>query len=631
MLQNIRDRFTGGFAIAILALLCVPFVFFGINYNFIGSSYAAKVNGEEISLFEFENAYRQQLTQYGELAGQLPDNMRNMLKENVLNNLIYETVVDQHLSESNYRISDGMITEFIQQVPEFRVDGRFSKTAYYDFLAARGIDPLVFEANQRIGLRQGQLQRGVAATAFVTPAEYRRYLNLVGEQREVSVATFDIDSIGESIEVGDEAIQAYYDERSEEFRSPETVDFSYVELRRDELARQVEVSDEALREYYEQSRSRFLQDEQRRARHILIEAGDDEAKAEEQATALAARVRAGEPFADLARDYSADGGTAGQGGDLGLLPQSQLPGALGDAIFSMREGEVAGPVRSEFGFHVIRLDDIQQGGPLPFADVRGELERELRAEQADDLWLEKERELSEALFDATDIAAMAETVGLPLQQATGYTRAGGEPFGSNQAAIDAIFDAQVLEERRVSDMIELDANRVVAVQVTNYNQAAPLPLADVRDTIVSRIRNDRARAIAEEKTATLQAALRDGQEFASAAEEAGAGEATTTTIRRDDEEIDASVRDAVFRMKKPLPGEPRIGTAQTSDGDLAVFAVTGFAPGRPEAIPVAQRDEGKLQLAQQAGQSDYVAFVMELERRADVVRNRDAIAQQSLF
>lgn len=631
MLQNIRDRFTGGFAIAILALLCVPFVFFGINYNFIGSSYAAKVNGEEISMFEFDNAYRQQLAQYGEFAAQLPAEMRESIKENVLNGLVYETVVDQYLSEANYRIGNQMITESIQRAEEFRVDGRFSKDAYYGFLAERGIDPLVFEANQRIGLRQGQLQRGIAATAFVTPAEYRRYLNLVREQREVSVATFELESIADTIEVSDEDVQAYYDERTEEFSSPESVDFRYVELRRDELAQQVDVGEEELREYYEQSSGRYLQDEQRRASHILLEFGDDEAAAREQAAALLARVQAGEPFADLARQYSADGGTAGQGGELGMLPLSQLPGPLGDAIFSMREGEVTGPVKSEFGFHVIRLDEIRAGGPLPFEEVRAELEQELRAERADDLWRDKERELSDALFDAKDIETMAADIGLPAKQASGFTRQGGEPFGSNQPAIDAIFSTDVLVERRVSDIIEIDANSAVAVQVTAYNEAAPLPLDEVRETIVSRIKTDRARAIALEKSTALQAALREGQDFAAAAEAAGAGDVTTSTIRRDNTEIDASVLAAVFRMKKPRPGKPRLDTVQTTSGDQAVIAVTGYAPGRPEAIPVAQRDEGKRRLAAQNGQSDYVAFVMELERNADVVRNRDAIAQQNLF
>ena len=631
MLQNIRDRFTGGFAIAILALLCVPFVFFGINYNFIGSSYAAKVNGEEISMFEFDNAYRQQLAQYGEFAAQLPDEMRERIKENVLNGLVYETVVDQYLSDTNYRIGDQMLTEYIQRADEFRVDGKFSKESYYGFLAERGIDPLVFEANQRLGLRQNQLQRGIAATAFVTPAEYRRYLNLVREQREVSVATFDIESIAATVEVSDEDVQAYYEERTEEFSSPESVDFSYVELRRDELAQQADVGEDELREYYEQSSGRYLQDEQRRASHILLEFGDDEEAAREQAAALLARVQAGEPFADLARQYSADGGTADQGGDLGLLPLSQLPGPLGDAIFSMREGEITGPVKSDFGFHVIRLDEIRAGGPLPFEQVRAELEQELRAERADDLWRDKERELSDALFDAEDIDTMAAGIGLTVKQASGFTRQGGEPFGSNQAAIDAIFSSDVLDERRVSDIIELDANSAIAVQVTEYNEAAPLPLDEVRETIVSRIKTDRAREIAVERSAELQASLRDGEEFAAAAEAAGAGDVSSATIRRDATEIDTNVRAAVFRMKKPRPGQPRIDSVQTTSGDQAVFAVTGYAPGRPEAMPVAQRDEGKLQLAAQTGQSDYVAFVMDLERDADVVRNRDALAQQSLF
>ncbi len=631
MLQNIRDRFTGGFAVAILALLSVPFVFFGINYQFIGSSYAAKVNGDEISMLEFENAYRQQLAQYGEFAAQLPDEMRAMLRENVLDNLVYDTVVDQYLAESNFRITDETITRFIQGAPEFQVDGRFSKDAYYGWLAERGIDPVAFEANQRIGLRQSQLQRGVGATAFVTPAEYRRYLNLVREEREVSVATFDVDSVAETIEVSDEQVSAYYDERQDEFRSPESVDIAYVELDRNELAAQVEVSEEELREYYDVASARYLQDEQRRASHILIEFGDDEDAAGQQATALAERARAGEPFADLAQQYSADGLTSGQGGDLGLLTRSQYLEGLGDAVFSMRTGEIAGPVRTDFGFHVIRLDDVQPGGPLPFEQVRAELERELRDEKVEDTWRERERALADALFDADEIGTIAAAVGLPVERASGYTRQGGEPFGNNQAAIDAIFDEAVLREGRITDLIELDANRAVAVQVETYNEAAPMPLEDVREDIVARIRADQARAIVSERAQALANAVRDGQAFAAAAEAAQADEVSSAVIRRDATEVDPNVRAAVFRVKKPQPGTPRVGNVQTSTGDEAVFAVTGYAPGRPEAIPVEQRDEAKRRLAAQTGQADYTALVLELTRRAEVTRNRDAIAQQTLF
>lgn len=631
MLQNIRDRFTGGFAIAILALLCVPFVFFGINYNFIGSGYAAKVNGEEISMFEFDDAYRQQLASYGEFGGQLPEQLRSILKQNVLNNLIWDEVVDQYLNDSGFRISDEMITKFIQSAPEFRVDGRFSKDSYYAWLAERGLEPVQFEASQRIGLREGQLQRGIAATAFVTPAEYRRYLNLLREQREVAIATFDIETIAEGIEISDSDVQSYYDDRPDGFMSSETVDLKYIELRRDELQQQLDISEQDLRDEYAAASNRYLQDEQRQASHILILFGDDEAAAREQATAIAARVRAGEPFADLARQYSADSGTAERGGDLGLLPHSQYQEELADPIFAMRKGEVSEPVRSDFGFHVIRLDDIQAGGPLPFEQVRAELEQELRLRRSDALWRDASRDIADALFDAESIEALASTVGLEVRQAEGYTRNGGAPFGNNQAAIDAVFDDGVLNNRQVSDIVELDANRSVVIQVSEYHEAERKQLDEVREQIVATIRNERARAILTEKASALQAALRDGQPFSAAAAAVEANAVVTAVIRRDDTETDANIRDAVFAVKKPPAGQQRIGTVQTTSGDEAVFSVMRYAPGRPEAIPVAQRDEGKRALSGQAGHADYAALVFELERDADVERNLEALAQQSMF
>lgn len=632
MLQNIRDRFTGGFALAILALICVPFLFFGINYDFIGSSYAAKVNGEEVSLAAFDNAYRQQLAQYAEAGTELPDQFRNALKEGVLNRLIGETLVDQYLTSEGYRISDAMVMSVIQRQPEFHVDGKFSKDNYYAWLAERGQTPASFEQFQRYQLRQSQLQRGVAATAFVTPADYRRFLNLFAEEREVSIATFDLDAVAETIEVSDEQIQNYYDERPNEFRSEESVDLKFIELQRADLQQQANVSEEDVRQYYEESRGRFLQDEQRRASHILIPFGDDEAAARERAGALAERARAGEPFADLARQYSEDGGTAEQGGDLGLLSESQYyPDELGDVVFAMQKGEVSEPVRTEFGFHVVRLDEIVAGGPLPFEQVRAELERELRERAAADAWTKLTDKVSDALFDADDIDAMGSQLGLKVQSASGFTRSGGAGFGSNQAAIDAVFEPSVLNEGRISDIIELDADRAVVVQVTEHNEATRLPLQDVREGIVSAIRSERASEIISERSNELQAAVREGGEFEVAAQEVAASEIRTLAIGRQERDADSNVRSAVFQLPKPDGDTTRVGSVRTNSGDIAVFQLLSVTPGRPESIPIAERDEGKSNLAAQAGNADYAALVLELERRADVVRNREALAQETLF
>jgi len=631
MLQNIRDRFTGGFAIAILALIGVPFVFFGINYNFIGRTFAAKVNGEEISVAELENAYRNVLLRYSSQGMDLPADLRGLVREGVLDQLIRDTAIEQFVRESGYRVSDRMVTDFIQRAPEFRENGEFSKDLYYRLLNEQAIDPTQFEASQRRGLQQSQMQRGIGATAFVTPADYRRYLNLYGEQRQVALAQVDVGAIADSLEITDEDIQAYYDSQRDTFRSPETVDLEYVELNRDDVAAGIEVTDEELRRYYQDASSRYLQDERRQARHILLPFGDDEAAAEAEAAALAERARAGEPFEELARTYSKDGGTAEQGGDLGLLTQTQLPGPLGDSIFSMQPGEIAGPVRTGFGFHVIRLDSVEAGGPLPLDQVRGELEREFRAEKADAVYIEKERALGDALFDATDLASIAEAAGLEIRSANGFSRNGGEPFGANDAVIVAAFDDRVLTEREISDIIEIDASRSVVLRVTDHHPSEIRPLDEVRDFIVSTLRNERAIVMADEQAESLKAALRETRDIEAVRAQFPDYQITEQVIGRSDEGVDPYVLQAVFQERKPPADGTRVGTVVAQDGNYVVYSVLAVAPGRPEAIPLAERDAGKVRLAQAAGGADYTAFVLELVRRADVIKSEDVLEQQSLF
>jgi peptidyl-prolyl cis-trans isomerase D len=630
MLQTIRERFTGTFAIAILAIICVPFVFFGINYDFTGASNAATVDGVDITTGQLELAYQNQLQQYAQY-GELPADFRRQLKANLLDNLIRNTVVDLYLAKQGYRVTDQMVTDVIQRETAFFVDGTFSKDRYYAVLDENAIDPQRFEENQRENLRQSQLQRGIGATSFVTPAEFRRYLNLYGELRRVAVATFDVSQVAAAVEVSDADVQAYYDGRPTEFQLPETVDLEYLEIRRDLLAAQATISETDLLQHYEASANRYLQDEQRRASHILLPVDGDAAAANEQARALVARAQAGEPFADLARQYSKDGGTAAQGGDLGMIVQSQMPDALGDAIFSMRTGEIRGPVTSESGLHIVRLDEIVPGGPLPLDQVRAELERELRDTYGDTVFREKERAVSDALFEATDLATVAQATGFEVLSAKDYTRTGGEPFGSNQAAIDAVFDPRVLRDRGISDIIEIDANRSVVLRVTGHQEATRQALAEVRDQIVESVRGEKARSLVQARVESLQASLRDGAAFADAATAVEAAATPYLVINRLNEDIDERVLEAIYRAKKPLAGKPRTGSAVTADGDYAVFSIDAVAPGRPENVPLAERDQRKETLAGQSGIADYTALILSLESAADIVRSEDALAEQDGF
>ena len=631
MLQDIRDKLLGKFAIGLIGLIAVSFVFWGVSSPFIGAPYAAKVDGIEISLTQLETEYRRQLGQYTEQFGELPESFKRPLRERVLESIVRDTVVDLHVAEEGYRVTDDYVMAAIQRTPDFQVDGIFSKDVYYDLLTSNGLVPAEYEARQRRAIRQSQLQRSIAATAFVTPAEYRRYLNLYGEQRLMSLATFDPAANADQIEVTEDEVLAFYDDRPGEFTTPEAADVQYIEIRRDLLSQQVEVTEGALLNYYEEAQNRYLQDEQRQARHILIPFGDDEAAAEEQARALTARVRAGEPFEDLARTHSKDGGTSANGGDLGLIMHSQMPGELGDTIFSMVEGDIEGPVKTDFGFHVVRLDEILERGPMPLAEVRNELESELRDSQSEALYRDVETKVSDALFDATGLEEIAQSVGLEVKTAERFARIGGEPFGNNQAAIDAIFDERVLREGEISEIIELDANRSAVFKVSNHYEATRQSIEDVKELIVGALKAEKGRNMASGKVDELLAALTDGADFADAAAAVDGEVTESTLVVRQSESPGQAILVEVFNAKKPDPEQQTIGSVITRTGQYAVYSVESVIPGRPESIPLAERDAGKTTLTTQSGADDYNAFVSQLEQDTDVVVSDDALEEQDFF
>jgi peptidyl-prolyl cis-trans isomerase D len=626
MLQQIREKFTGVFAIVLLSVLALSFVFFGIgNFNFLNAGYAAKVNDVEISIFELENAYQNQLLQLPDYSS-LPPETLQLFRAATLERLIRERLVDVYVDESGFRISDEQVAELIQSEAQFQVDGVFNKDLYYDWLDQLVLDVRVFEAQQRQGMRTTQIQRGVGATAFVTPSEYRRFLNLYDEQRIASVAIFDIAALADTIVVNDEDVQAYYDARPDDFRSPESVDFDYLEVNRDSLAEEIEISDNVLQDYYDANSNRFLQDEQRRASHILIFFDDDEAAAEELATSLTARAQAGEPFADLARQYSKDTSTSGQGGDLGAVMQSQMPGALGDAIFTIDANEIYGPVRTDFGFHVVQLNEIIEGGPLPLDQVRGELLAELRAQGLDERFRNLERQLADAIFDADDLQSIAEITGLEVKPVTGFTRSGGEPFGGNQTVIDTVFDPLVMTDRQISDVVEIDADRSILVKVSEYNEEARRPLEEVKDDIVFSLQSSRALNIVDDRSRRLREALQEGRDFEEMAFELEAQFLPDLVLNRRSTDIDPSILNAIYLAKKPTDGNVRLGSTVSASGDYVVYMIQAVVPGRPETIPLAERDQRKEELQNASGARDFNAFVKELERTLDVERNPDALA-----
>ena len=630
MLQSIREKFTGPFALVILGLIAVPFVFVGVNYNFTGGDFAAKIDGEEIPAVLFETRYRQELAANPDLANASVE-QRQQIRRQILDSLVREQLLRTYLSANGYRVGDRQLTDILQQEEQFQTDGQFDRQKYTDYIQSRGRDPREFEESQRAFMREYQVRAGIMATAVVTPSEYRRYLNLAAEQRLVNLATLNQDVVNDEISVTDEQIQAFYDDNPTMFQLPESAAIEYIRISREDVAADVNISEEALAAYYEDNKSRYLQDEQRQARHILILFEDDEAAAQTQAEDVLMRIRSGDSFEALAGEFSMDSLTAANGGDLGSLTQSQLPDALGDAIFDMSAGDLEGPVRSEFGFHVVRLDQVFERGPLPMDQVRGELLSELRDREAESLYLELERKLSDALFDLTDIQEIAAALGSDVGSIERFTRDGAEPFGSNQAAIDAVFDPTILSGEQVTEVIDLDASSAAIFHVSKYSPATRQPLADVRDQIEAFARSQQAEGLLAARADQILAAIEAGEDFGVAAEAAGAAVGEPQLLSRQQADIDQLVVFEVFAAPKPEQDAPIRDRVRGLDGTYTVYSLEAVLPGRPESIPLPQRDAGKAQLAQESGVGDYIAFLQALYNDAEVVINEDALAEQDLL
>ena len=498
MLQRIREGVGRWIAGAILALIAVAFIFWGVDPTIMGSTFAAKVNGEDISLIEFDRALQNQQSQYQELYRvEIDDELQRALRLAVIEDLIQGEALSQRVASEGYRVSDARLALALRSMPEFQVGGEFSIDVYRSQLAFSGISPTAFEEQQREQLGLIDLQNGIGVSAFYTPAEFARYIELFEQEREVAYALFSADAFLDRVEIDEAQLLAHYEANRDRFVSEESVDIEYLELTRADFADDIEVNDEILENFYEQEQYRFQTDEDRRPRHILITSMEEDPEVEARAMDVLARLEAGETFEDLAAEISEDPGTSGQGGDLGWL--SRGTGAFQDAVFDMELGEVRGPVKSEFGYHIIRLDDIREGELRTFDSVREELAVEYRDVRAEELFFDAAEELDARAFDAFDeLTSVAADLELPLETFAGLTRSGtSSPFPVADPAIQTAFSAEVLELGENSRLVEILDDHVAVLRVSVHHPPQEQPLEAVRAEIEAELARSAAEALAD--------------------------------------------------------------------------------------------------------------------------------------
>ncbi|MYN09146.1 SurA N-terminal domain-containing protein [Pseudoduganella aquatica] len=511
----------------LLALLIVPsFVFVGVaGYNNSGdqANIVAKVGDQSISRQEWESAQRSQLDSLRQRMGAQFDQKlidTPEFKQNVLERLVAERAIAAEMVRSHLTVADSVLQKQNLENPALRKeDGSFDMERYKALLAAQGLSPAAYDAQRRREMSMQQLLGAVQETGIVPRAVAKQISDFGAQEREVQEQLFPAAQYLAQVKVTDEMVKAFYDKNSKLFEVPEQAKIEYVVFSAAAVADQVTVSDAEVAAYYEANKARFSSAESRRASHILVTVGKDasaadKAAAKAKAEAILADVKKNPAdFAKIAKAKSQDPSSAEQGGDLNELEKGSLPKALEDKAFSMKQGEIAGPVETEFGYHVITITALKPVATKPLDEVKDSIAADLKKQKAGKQYSEMAESFTNTVYEQSDsLKPAADKLKLKVETAEHITRNPSPALGTapynNAKFLTALFSSESLKNKRNTEAVEVAPATLVAGRIVEFKPAAKRPLAEVDAAIRQRVTAEEAVKLAHKEGEAKMAAAK---------------------------------------------------------------------------------------------------------------------------
>ncbi len=622
MLERIREGSQGPWAMGIIMLIVLSFVFAGVGSYLTssGSSAVASVNGEEISAQELERAYQNQRAQmeaqFGQAVSQLFSSEQYLsdFKKNVLDRLIGEKLIQQQADEMGLRVSDTQIRETILAMPEFQYAGQFDNDRFQAILRQNGFSVADFKGYLRTQMTQNQLAAAVNNSSFSLPSETELANALQQQTRDGKYLLVDASLFNGDVDVTEEEISAYYDENIATFDTQEEVKLAYVMLSVNDLVGRATVQDGDALAYYENNITSYSTEEERRISHVLVELGDDADAARVRAEGILAKLNAGEDFAEVAKTDSDDTFSAESGGDLSFIKQEGT--AFEDAAFAIASvGEYTDIVETDFGLHIIQLTDIKPQDVTPFADVEREITDMLLRDAALEEFYAQQQLMSELAFEVPDtLEDLANAVELPVVETASFTRT-SLPFEINVPAVaDAAFSSALIDEGVNSDLIDVDEETVLVARVIEHTPQRTKALDEVRDEITAVLLVEKSQELARLWTEDLIPALVAGESVDAQLEEKGLVWESAEAIGRTGSTVNRNIVDTLFTLA--LEGEKAYEVTSTSTGGVALVGLTGVSESAE--LDEATQASLSLQLASLQGQRVYQQYIDALRAQSDV-------------
>ncbi|MGL4566474.1 MAG: SurA N-terminal domain-containing protein [Halioglobus sp.] len=589
MLQDIRSKVQGPVVKVIVWLIVISFSIFGIESILVGGggSGVAEVNGEEITPQELEQALN---TQQRRLIAAMGDNFDpamledDALKSQVLNSLIDRKLLMQSATDLSLSVSNKELGGLIGSMEQFQIEGVFSPELYRSLLSSAGFTPGYFKNSLQEDVTLSQLRSGLGGTEFVTPLELGLNARFDAEQRDLNYLTIPLAKFLDGLSVNDAQIEEYYAGHQDEFRTPESVELDYIELTPQMFMQPVEES--AILEAYQLEVENGQYKTENRVAHILFETrdGEDDAALQERIAAAREKLSTGVAFSDVAAEFSDDVGSAASGGDLGFSSGDAFPEAMEEAIATLGLNEVSAPIQTDAGTHLVIVTERKEGKAPQLEELRPRLEQDLQLSKAREALLLAVEALKDLVFNAEDLAGPARELKLEVARSEPVARDQADGLFAAPALLSAAFSEEVIDQGHNSDVIELADDKFVVLRAHKHNAPQVRALAEVREEIVTILRDQAARALAAAEAERLVGELAAGATVEQLAGSGGYEWHAEPGANRRNAALPREVIGLAFEMPAPAQGEILADFVMTPAGDVQVILLERVNPGRLENL-----------------------------------------------
>ncbi len=622
MLHFIREHARGWVAWFIVGLISIPFALWGVNSYFDGpvDVVIAKVNGETITQAQFQREYQLYRDRLREVMGDefdpvLVDSAE--VRRRLLDNLIEKKIIVAATNELGQYIPDVDINDLIQSTDDFQRDGQFELDYYRAILAGAGLTPTAYESQLRHNLLVQQLRDNIKQTALVTAKTLNNIIRLERQTRDIAYGIIPVQPYIDMIVVSEMDARQYFTQHKDNYMAPEQISVDYIELSAEELAQAVEVDDTLLQQFYQDNQDQFVAPQQRKVSHILIEGEQDNALT--QLAEIAYRLEAGDSFSALASQFSADVGSANNGGDLGWLQRGDTDAEFEQAVFALTDiGAVSDPVKTEFGYHLIKLTGIKELDARSYRDVRAEVAALYRRQQAEDIFYEQADILADLSYENPgSLNLVATELGVKIKTSEAFTRKGSaDGIAQHHRVVTAAFSDDVLNNDLNSEVINLNELHLLVLRKNKYTPSQQLSYASIAPTIKAKLQFERARDKAREQGEMMLARLASGEGIDAVFTEDNW--TTLQTYSRASNNVDKQLLQYAFSAKKPVGDGSVFSGFIAQNGDYIIVELAAVNEGDPNQITAEYRDNLKSYLMQYYGEGEWRALVATLKADADI-------------